>query len=312
MLIFLYGQDTFSLLRKMREIINAYRQKTKGLNFLSYDANSCDFSDFFSALNQTSLFDEKKLIIVCNVLEKKFKEKAQNHSKTIAASAHNIIFCQEGKVLKADKMLALAKKTGKVEEFAPLEGADLEQWVAAEFGTLGKKINRQAIAVLCQRLGNDLWQLSNEIQRLGHAAEGDEITVQDIARFIKQAVDLNIFKTVDALAAKDKKTALRLIHKHIAGGDHPLYLLAMISNQMRNLLAVKYYLESQGGGYSQDGGAASLGMHPFVFSKTARQSRQFDMEKLKEIFNLLVRFDADIKIGKIDAGVALDLIIAGV
>lgn len=309
MIIFLYGPDSFRLSRKLRQIVDAYRQKTKGLNFSVIDAPEADFGEFFSRLRQASLFEEKKLAVINNALDKNFKEKLLDSAKELAASPHNIILCQEGKVLKTDKLLTALKKIGDVQEFAELSGAKLVSWAEAEFNQYGRAVEPGVASLLAERLGGDLWQLSNEIHKLAHGSGRGPVGSRDIDSALKGEVELNIFKTIDALAQKDKSSALRLVHQHIEAGDHPLYLLAMVANQLRNLISVKSYLETEGGGYDASA-AARLGMHPFVFSKTTRQSRLFDLAGLKDIFGKLMSYDIAIKTGRIDPGVALDLIIA--
>lgn len=310
MLIFLYGPDTFRLSRKLREIVGVYRQKTKGLSFIVFDGAVDDFDDFWGRLRQTSMFEQKKLAVVSNALDKNFKEKLLDNLKELAKSEHNIILCQEGKVLKTDRLLTALKKQEAAHEFAELSGAKLSAWIEAEFKRCDRAAAPGVAAALAERLGADLWQLSNEVHKLAHGRLGGIIGLADVESALKAEVELNIFKTIDALAQKDKSLALRLIHQHVENGDHPLYLLAMVANQLRNLISVKSYLESEGGGYGDPEAAARLGMHPFVFSKTVRQSRLFDLSSLRGIFDKLTRYDTAIKTGRIDPGVALDLIIA--
>ena len=308
MIIFLYGPDSFRLSRKLRAIVDAYRQKTKGLNFIVFDGANDDLGDFLGKLRQTSLFAEKKLAVISNALDKNVKEDLLKNAKELVASPHNIILCQEGKVLKTDKLLSTLKKLGDVQEFAELSGAKLAAWVEGEFKQYCSDVAPGVSAVLAERLGGDLWQLSNEIHKLAHTKQG-RIEPNDVDSALKSEVELNIFKTIDALAQKDKSEALRLIHQHVENGDHPLYLLAMVANQLRNLISVKSYVETEGGGYGGQG-ASRLGMHPFVFSKTMRQSQLFSLSSLRGIFDKLMRYDTAIKTGRIDPGVALDLIIA--
>jgi len=309
MVIFLYGLDSFRLSRKLRAIVDAYRQKTRGLNFIVFDGMTDDLDDFLGKLRQTSLFAEKKLAVINNALDKNVKEGLQKNVKELISSPHNIILCQEGKVLKTDKLLVALKKIGDVQEFAELSGAKLAAWVEGEFKQYGSDVAPGVAVTLAERLGGDLWQLSNEIHKLAHSRQG-RIGPEDVDSALKSEVELNIFKTIDALAQKDKSEALYLIHRHVENGDHPLYLLAMVANQLRNLISVKSYIETEGGGYGDPGAAQRLGMHPFVLSKTMRQSQLFSLSSLMSIFDKLMRYDTAIKTGRIDPGVALDLIIA--
>jgi DNA polymerase-3 subunit delta len=146
-----------------------------------------------------------------------------------------------------------------------------------------------------------LWRLYTEIQKLVHFAAGNEITATDIEKNVCAAPEINIFKTVDAIAARDKKTAFDLTARHIEKGDHPLYLLAMIGAQFKNLLLTKLFARR---------GAGALGIHPYVFSKTLRQANYFDSDRLKKNYRRICQTDFYIKTGALEPAPALDLLIA--
>jgi len=120
-----------------------------------------------------------------------------------------------------------------VAEFGPLTGEKQAAWIEAEFAAIGCKIDRGAATLLAQRAGGDLWNLANEIQKIGHFLGPKIITAADIENNAVATSELNIFATIDAVAQRDKKRALGLIKEHIAKGDHPLYLLAMMASQSK-------------------------------------------------------------------------------
>jgi len=302
MLIFLYGPDTFRLSQKLDQIIEEYKKHVQGLDFSVFDAAYDKGKDFFYNLRQNSLFQEKKFFVVKNpITNKEFKDSLIDNIKTVADSGHNIVFCQEGKVLKTDRLLSAFKKFAKIQEFAFLEDNDLDAWIIGEFKKLGRPINLQTARTLSRLVGNDLWRAQNEIQKLMHFIVGREITVLDVVQNVSPEIDANIFGTIDAAANRDKKQAFKLIRDHLQKGDHPLYLLATIATQFKNLLLVK-----SGGNL----GAARLGIHPYVFSKTIPQARRFGLEELKNIYRKIVQVDFDVKTGKIAPEVGLDLLIA--
>lgn len=302
MLIFLYGQDTFRISRKLEQIIEEYKKRARGLDFSVINAEEFRPSDFLGNLRQNSLFQEKKFIVVKNPISNKdFKEALIDGMDAIIGSGHNLVFCQEGKVLKTDRLLAIFKKNAEIQEFVPLEGEKLVAWVAAEFNILGNPVALPVARALAQRVGGDLWRAENEIQKAAHFFYDRRIGVADIEKAVSQIEDGNIFKTIDAVAGRDKKQAIRLIREHVEKGDHPLYLLAMIASQFRNLLLVK------SGGQA---GAARLGIHPYVFGKTVQQARRFGLEELKKAYRKIFQADFDIKTGKISPEAGIDLLIA--
>lgn len=302
MLIFLYGADTFRLNRKLKQIIAEHKNRAKSSDFLAFDAADECLQDFFRSFGQNSLFCDKKFFVVKNSISgKEFKEAAIERVKEMAVSPHNILFCQEGKVLKADRFLKAILKYGQAQEFAPLEGARLEQWITAEVAALGRSEGKAIAPLLARRIGNDLWRMDNELQKLHHFAAGRVISAADIEKNISGAAENNIFATVDAIATGGKSRAIAMIKRHIAAGDHPLYLLAMIAAQFKNLFLIKM---------SPAASARRLGVHPYVFSKTSAQARQFDVQKLRDVCHRIRQADFDIKTGKVDAAAGLDLLIA--
>ena len=306
MLIFLYGEDTYRLSKKLAEIVEEYKKRKAGLDFLVIDALSQEPRQFFSALSQNSLFQEKKFIVLKNpIANKDFKEAILEKMESVVGAGHNIVFCQEGKVLKNDRLLTAFKKSAQVVEFAPLSGEKLVSWTMAEFGEIGSRVDHPTAAFLVQRIGNDLWYLENEIQKIGHYFSGKGITVSDIEKFTGLETETNIFKTIDAIAQRDKKQALALIKDHIGKGDHPLYLLTMMASQFRNMLLVK--------SCDEDGSPTNrLGIHPYVLSKTTALARRFKMDEIRTIYRLIGQTDFDIKLGKIDPEAGIDLLISKV
>ena len=98
-----------------------------------------------------------------------------------------------------------------------------------------------------------------------------------------------------------------LLHKHIANGDAPLYLLSMIAYQFRNLLSIKQ-LQDKNEPYAAI--AKISGLHPFVVQKSYQLCSQFSIEQLKKIYQKIFQADFDIKTGNIEAETALDLLVA--
>jgi len=190
-----------------------------------------------------------------------------------------------------------------------LQPAVLKRWVAEEFGKNNVKINSDALDLLVGFIKGDLWEMANEIDKLSNYKRGDggPVKKEDVELLVKPNIETDIFKTIDALASKDKKLALSLLHKHLDSGEFPLKLLAMIAYQFKNLLIIK---ELQDTKQPYASIVKKSGLHPFVAQKTYYLSGQFSMAGLKKIYQKIFQVDSDIKTGKIDAEIALDLLLS--
>ncbi len=309
MIIFLYGQDTYRSRSKLNEIIGHYKKIHKsGLNLKFFDGREKGFEEFKDDFQQTSMFGEKKLLILTNIFDNSdFKEKLLKTFKSFLNSRDIILFYESGLPKKDDKFFNLLKKQAKAQEFKNLEGEKLYEWVKKEFEKLKIKITPSALTKLISFVGQDSWQLNNEIKKLANFKLGKTIEVKDIDLLIKPKVETDVFKTIDAIAVQNKKMAISLIHEHLAKGDSPLYLFSMINFQFRNLLIIKDLIEKNRPYYVI---LKQSRLHPFVVKKSWQQAKKFTLNQLKKIYQKIFQVDLKIKTGKLSPQAALDLLLA--
>ncbi len=305
MIIFLYGLDTYRSRQKLREIIGSYKKIHKsGLNLVFLQGGNLKFQDFKDQTRQSSMFKEKKLIIVTEGFSNPdFKKSFLKEGKEFVDSENVIIFYEEKTPLAKDLLLVFLKKHGKFQEFKIIDGQKLKTWTRKEFKKLKTEIDDRALDKLIKFVGGNLWQMANEIQKLSNFKNGEKILEGDVVLLIKPKIELDIFKTIDAIASRDKKKALRLINFHIEKGESPLYLFSMINYQFRNLLIVKDTLERNIAPFG------NLKLHPFVIKKSCALARKFSLLELKKIYQRIFKIDLSLKTGKIDPETALDLFI---
>ncbi|MCX6759024.1 MAG: hypothetical protein NT012_00415 [Candidatus Nealsonbacteria bacterium] len=370
MILFLYGQDTYRARQKLKEIIEQYENPASGenldfagikkihksgLNLIYLDGENLKFEDFRDIIQQTSMFDEKKLLILSNIFTNQdFKEKFLKNYKDflklkpstrvnlgaglvpyrneVSGTGDIILFYEENEISTKDRFFDFLKTKAKTQNFQPLGGEKLKSWIRQELFKLKTEIDSEAIDKLINFVGNDLWQMSNEIKKLVNykkgpvsakassgtraAAKGKEedlysspkekINVKDIELLVKPKIETAIFKTIDAIAQKNKKQTLLLIHQHLEKGDNPLYLLSMINFQFRNLLMIKDLIERHRPYYSI---LKMTHLHPFVVKKSCQQANKFTLQELKKIYQKIFQADLSIKTGKTTPETALDLLL---
>jgi len=305
MIIFLYGEDTYRSRRKLEEIIAHYKEIHKsGLNLRYFDGKGVDFQDVKSELQTVSMFKEKKLLILTDAFSNQgLKDGFLKDSKQLVKSDNVVLFYEEKGSFVQDPFFTFLKKHAQFQEFEPLTGLKVKSWLKNEFAKNKTKIDPMALDMMVNFAGNDLWQLANDVQKLVAFKKNREIEIKDVRLFVKPKLENDIFKTIDAIALKNKKQALTLLHKHIEKGDSPLYLLSMINFQFRNILGVKDLVE-RGEALSRSG------LKPFLARKSYEQAGKFTYEELKKIYQKIFQVDHSIKTGKLDPQAALDLLIA--
>jgi len=317
MIIFLYGGDEFRSNRKLAEIKQKFAEKNNPAvaGLFDFSEKDHDLNKIILDASSDSLFSSKQLIVIKNILAKKdlagesLLEFLKRKSKGEFESA--ILVFWEGDDL--DRKNPLAKfllKAGKCQKFEMLDGVKLKNWITGTIREMGGgkiSISAGAVEKLSLFIGNNLDLLSKEIEKLINYKNSGEITGEDVEFLVKSKIDTDIFRTVDALARGDKKTAVKLLHDHLSAGDDPFYLLSMYFFQFRNLLKVKPLTEKN---ISPPEIASKLKIHPFVAKKSAEQAGKFSLEELKNLYKKLCEIDIQSKTGKVDIELALDRFVA--
>jgi DNA polymerase III subunit delta len=320
MIIFLYGEDEFLSSRKLAEIKQKFADKNNPAQAGLFDFAEKDFDLDSLALDATSggLFSDKKLIVIKNILASKKSPGSENFENFLKRKNKGdfkdviLVFWEGKKFGKDSKIYKFLQKNSKKQEFSFLEGARLTSWIGQEVkkrseGTM--TIGKGAAEKLASFVGENSFLLSSEMDKLVAYRGKGEISSSDIDLLVKAKVDTDIFKTVDALARRDKKEAFSLLHGHLNSGDDPFYILSMFFYQFRNLVKIKPLSEK---GFSPKDIAVKIKMHPYVARKSLEQARNFSGENLKNLYQRLCDIDFETKTGKTDIGLALDQFIAAV
>lgn len=116
-------------------------------------------------------------------------------------------------------------------------------------------------------------------------------------RAFKETIPKNVFGFLDALGYKNKRRAFLESHRLLDGGQAPLYLLTMITWQIRNLLKAKLQ--------SPD----AKKMNPYVLRKVQNQIRNFEEEELVDIFKILLNAETNLKTTRLDPVLTLDRVV---
>jgi len=305
MIIFLYGQDTYRSRRKLNEFVVRYKKIHKeGLGPRRFEGRDLDFRDFREEIESTSIFGERKLFILEDVFSnQEFKDWFIKNKKRILSSDSTILVYEGGRPDKRDKFFRFLIKYSKSQEFGFLKEGQLERWIVSELSRYNIKIQQRALSQLIDFVGVDLWRMANELRKLSSfKGENSVVGEEDVRALVKPKIESDIFKTINAVAEKDKKTALGLLRAHLKSGEPPLYLFSMIDFQFRNLLVLKDLLERRLPPYSS-------GLHPYAIKKTLPLLRKFTLGGLKKIYQRLFELDLEIKSGKISPELGLDLFV---
>ncbi len=307
MIIFLYGADSFRsrrLLQEMKEkFIREIDAESNSLDVI--DGQAADLKMIDSKINTGSLFTRKRLIVIEQIFKNKktkiFSELAAYLPKVADDDNLILIFKDEFPDSKASSLKADAKKLFSflikqkyVQEFKKLTPPGLLSFIKLEAKQYGKEIGAPAATELAKRTNGDLWLITQSIKKAAFGHDSNIISLENIKEASVETFNEDIFALTDAIGAKNKRAALKILEEQYAAGLSDEYLLAMFSRQIKILIQVEAAASS---GLKPEMIASQLKLHPFVVKKSLAQSKNFSSQQLKNYFNRLIALDRANKAG---------------
>ncbi len=207
----------------------------------------------------------------------------------------------------ANPLIKVAQQHGKVIQSTAPKGNSLENWIVKRAKSNHVKINPDAVTLLANYIGSQLRMLANELDKLStYVGSEGTITVKEIRLLSAQVQEARIFDLTDALAQRNRKQALNVLHDLLADGEPPIKLISTITSQVRSLLLVKE-LAQKGMRAAQI--ASTISMSPYIVEKVMRQVGNFSSAQLEGAYRQLLATDAALKRSRMSPEMALDLLV---
>ena len=174
------------------------------------------------------------------------------------------------------------------------------RWIADQFKLHKTKAEPEACRLLAELVGDDLYELANEVDKLATWANGDEITEADVEALVAPRADSPPWTLTDAWGARDVGGVLGAAERMLDRTPEPLSrslprLVGSLTNHVRRA-RIAHRLDEQG--MSPQEAAPLLGMrHPFPAQKLFGQVRNFSAEELDSAVIRLAALDNSLKGG---------------
>ncbi len=342
MVIFLFGPDTYRSRQRLSDIKQEFirRKDKKGLNISVVQATDLTVDELRKAVLSSSLFSEKRLIIIEELLSgdirnrnsKEFESLLQEITKILKKTrrqaglpgrqAGNILVFWGQEIKEKEltppqhRLYQLLKKEKYSEEFKLLKPAELKKWIKKQVSQEGVQIEDPAINLLIDIYGNNLWFIKNELDKLiawqfepqTKQKKPLIIRLDDIKNIILPKTEQNIWRLVDALGQKNKIQALKVLSDQFKNEADVSKIISLLAHQYRTILRIKSYLKiNQVSNHYQL--AKKLSLHPYVCQKGLAQGENYTLEELKKIYQQLLEIDLLRKSRPVNPEALLDLLI---
>lgn len=321
MLYILFGIDDFSLREKLEELKREWDdEESLKINTTRFDASKITPAQLIDACNSIPFLGKSRLVTVEGLLSR-FERKSDSAipAKTSIKDWQPIVdyipqlppstqlVLIDGKIGKNNPLLKKLAPGSKTQEFFLPKGAKLQQWIGSRASKLGSSISPGAAKLLVELAGDNLWLLSKELEKLCLYAGEQRIEEGDVRLMTSSARETNVFAMVDAIVERRTPSAMQFLHQLLTEGMAPPYLLFMITRQLRLMIQAKELRMQM---VSAAKIPEELGLSPYYpVDRLLKQTAGYSISRLSVIYHRLLETDLDIKSGRWEGEMALDLLV---
>ena len=201
-----------------------------------------------------------------------------------------------------------------VVELARADEADAMRWLLGEAKAQGVRFEEAAARELADALSSDMMLVASEFEKLVlYAGEKKLVTQGDVETMVLGAKQRSLYELTDAISAKDKARALRLLDGLLnasdGGEDSAIGHLFMLAKTYRQMLVIleKNVRDSRAIWQALWQG---FRMPPFAADDLIRQARRYKSRReLTRALRLIARADLELRSSPADKKLVLERLV---
>lgn len=315
-LYLVYGTESF-LLNETKQLLfdHVLTDEEAEINFSIYDLEETPVEIAIEDAETLPFLGERRLIILQNpvfLTAGKTKEKIDHHIAKLEAYLNEpapysivVFLANYEKLDERRKITKLLKQKATLIEAKKLSEAELTAWIRNRVASHSLEIDQHAIELLFTLVGDNLFLLTNEIDKLILYANGKQvINISDVETLVSRSLEQNIFELVDKVVHRKISEALRIYYDLLKQNEEPIKILSIIAGQFRLIYQAKDLARR---GYGEKQIASYLKVHPYRVKLAIEQARYFSDEELVHIIQLLAESDYAMKTGTMNKKLIIEM-----
>lgn len=283
-------------------------------NVSKYNFLDSDPLEIINEMMTVSLLGEERLVIITNpeFLKSTYKnsnivERFINYFENENTDTILVIFSESDLDYKL-KINSVLKSKANIKKISAIEGNDLNSWIINRLNSFGFKIDSVALTELIERTDGDIMLINNELEKLMLYQTDKNISYNTVKLLVSRNLEDNIFNLLNAFVANDKKTLFQIYEDFMTLNEDEMRIISAISNKLEEILYTKMLVNRR---MSKDDIATYFKVKPGRAYYMIEAAKKINDNTIKNLIERITKLDFDIKSGKIDKKLGLQLFILG-
>jgi DNA polymerase-3 subunit delta len=283
---------------------NILSEDEKSFNLSVFYGKDAEWADVVNACRRYPMFSDKQVVVLKEAQSMRNIEKLESYIEKPLSSTILVVAYKNKKVDGRTKLARLLKEKGTILSTKKLYDNDLPEWTQQLVKSKGYSINRKALFLLIDHIGNDLNRLNNEIDKLVlNLGNRDTITEDDIETYVGISKEFNVFELQHAIASRDLYKAIRIINYFEANPKAaPMQLILPSLYNFFSKVQMIYSVSSR----DEKTIATAIGVNNFFVRDYLHAAQQYSAPTIERLLLLLHQYNLkSIGIDSIDTSDAM-------
>lgn len=233
------GPERFLRREAVDALVATVDEGFRAFNVDSLSAAETGIDEILDVARQLPMMAARRLVVVAHpeAIKESAQERLEDYLKSPAERA-TVVFAADSLDLRRKSSTAISKASTVV-RFDTLPEGEALKWVEARVRARGCQIERTALGALVDLAGRDLTRLAAEADKLATHAGRGQINLPSVHALVARSREHEVWDLTDAILARDRKRALRVLSRQIDAGEEPLGLLSLLASTYRKMLLAK-------------------------------------------------------------------------
>ncbi len=293
------GNEQYLAKQYLKKLLTEIRPDENSMNYTHYVSEKCNVDAIISDSVTMPFFDEFRVTLVEDSgyftgSNDKLKDAFENIGE------QNILIFYEMNVDKRTSTYKQLAKVGTVLEFETPDEDNMLKWIISQFAKDNLQIQRGVPEMLAEIAGENMLNLSNEIEKIRcYALEKGTVTLDDISLLCNSKIEDKIFEMCDAIGNHNSRVAIAKYNDLVALKVAPMYVISMISRHFRILSQLSFIQSGKDKKLPVKDKAALIGIKTFAVNKYLPQLKNQTTADLLKKSELCLSAEYAVKSGKL-------------
>lgn len=304
----IYHLDQEFINKKINEIKENLKIEDISIIKYTYDNN---MDSIIEDANTKNLFGDKKLIIVenstfINESDKLDISPLETYLDNFNKDTYLIFTLISESVDTRKKIFKKIKEVGNIIAYEKIDNKFFINYISDILKQNNKKMEPRLIEEFLNKVGYDLGNIKNELEKLFILTNNEKIEEEDIKSINTNNKEESLFSLIDSIVNKEISKSIKLYRYFIDKNEEVIKIIAMLANKYRLIYQTKLLYQEGKNKYDI---SKILGVHSYAISLAITTRFKYTDSELIRILKELYNLDLDIKIGKVNDKFALEMFI---